>query len=46
MANTQELRDYLIDKDPFLLNNDNNGKTIMLSGAWGAGKTHFWQNRL
>ena len=45
MSNTEELKNYLIDEaDGFLLNDDNNGKTIMLSGAWGAGKTHFWQN--
>ena len=45
MSNTEELKNYLIDvSDGFLLNPDNNGKTIMLSGAWGVGKTHFWQN--
>jgi len=44
MSNTEALKKYLIDEsDGFLLNDDNNGKTIMLSGAWGAGKTHFWQ---
>ena len=47
MSNTEELKNYLIDEDDgFLLNDDNNGKTIMLSGAWGAGKTHFWQNEI
>ena len=45
MSNTEELKNYLIDAaDGFLLNDDNNGKTIMLSGAWGSGKTHFWVN--
>ena len=45
MLNTEELKNYLIDEaDGFLLNPDNNGKTIMLSGKWGTGKTHFWQN--
>ncbi|HEY9190217.1 MAG TPA: P-loop NTPase fold protein [Sulfurovum sp.] len=47
MSSSKELRDYLINtEDGFLLNSDNNGKTIMLSGAWGAGKTHFWQNEI
>ena len=47
MSNTEELKSYLInDDDGFLLNPDNNGKTIMLSGAWGAGKTHFWQEEI
>ncbi len=47
MSNTEELKNYLIDEaDGFLLNDDNNGKTIMLSGVWGAGKTHFWQNAI
>ena len=41
------LKEYLINEDDgFLLNPDNNSKTIMLSGAWGAGKTHFWQNEI
>lgn len=46
MSNTQELKDYLIGDDGFLLDETHNGKTIMLSGAWGAGKTHFWQNEI
>ncbi|MFT7879362.1 MAG: hypothetical protein ABXS91_03120 [Sulfurimonas sp.] len=46
MSNTQELKDYLIGDDGFLLDDMHNGKTIMLSGAWGAGKTHFWQNEI
>ena len=37
MSRTKDLKEYLINED------DNSGKTIMLSGAWGAGKTHFWQ---
>ena len=42
MSTTKELKEYLINEgDGFLLNTDNNGKTIMLSGTWGAGKTHF-----
>jgi len=48
MANSHELKQYLLEEGdtPFLLNDNNNGKTIMLSGAWGAGKTHFWQNEI
>ena len=43
MANADELKKYL---KKFLLDNNHNGKTIMLSGAWGSGKTHFWQNEI
>ena len=47
MTNKEKLQNYLIEKEnPFLLDDTNNGKTIMLSGAWGAGKTHFWQNEI
>ncbi len=47
VSNKKRLKQYLIEGDnPFLLNENNNGKTIMLSGAWGAGKTHFWQNEI
>jgi len=43
MTNKEKLEKYL---QPFLLDEDNNGKTIMLSGAWGAGKTHFWREEI
>ena len=46
MSTLTDLEDYLLGKDGdvgYLLNDDNNGKTVMLSGAWGSGKTHFWQ---
>ncbi len=44
---SQILKSYLIEgKNPFLLNKDNNGKTIMLSGTWGSGKTYFWQEEI
>ena len=43
MANADELKKYL---KKFLLDNNHNGKTIMLSGTWGSGKTHFWQNEI
>jgi len=49
MTNKEKLEQYLLldkTKIPFLLDDINNGKTIMLSGAWGAGKTHFWQNEI
>ena len=48
-TNTEKLKLYLLGdevKKGFLLEEDNNGKTIMLSGAWGAGKTHFWNNEI
>ena len=41
-----ELTDYLVGENGFLFSGINNGKTIMLSGAWGAGKTHFWKNKI
>jgi len=47
MPNTETLKHYLLKKEnAYLLDNNNNGKTIMLSGAWGSGKTHFWQNEI
>lgn len=44
MASQEELKDYLVGKTGYLKNSDNNSKVIMLSGKWGSGKTHFWQN--
>jgi len=47
VSNTKDLKNYLLKKEnAFLLDDSNNGKTIMLSGAWGAGKTYFWQNEI
>ena len=46
MSTLKELKEYLVGQDGYLLNYDNNGKTVMLSGAWGSGKTHFWQNEI
>ena len=49
MSTREELKEYLLGKDEaigYLLNDDNNSKTVMLSGAWGSGKTHFWQNEI
>jgi len=46
MSTLEDLKEYFISDDGYLLNDDNNGKTVMLSGAWGSGKTHFWQNEI
>ncbi|CAA6810927.1 MAG: Unknown protein [uncultured Sulfurovum sp.] len=46
MSTLKVLKEYLMGDDGYLLNDDNNGKTVMLSGAWGSGKTHFWQNEI
>ena len=47
MSNTETLKKYLLTKEnPYLLDGNNNGKTIMLSGKWGSGKTHFWQKEI
>jgi len=42
MSTLKVLKKYLVGKDGYFLNDDNNGKTVMLSGAWGSGKTYFW----
>ena len=42
MSTLKVLKEYLVGDGGYLLNDDNNGKTVMLSGAWGSGKTHFW----
>ena len=47
MSNQEKLKNYLLgkdDKDGYLKSEISNGKVIMLSGKWGSGKTHFWQN--
>ena len=47
MSNKEQLKQYLIKKEnAYLLDNNNNGKTIMLSGEWGSGKTHFWKKEI
>jgi len=47
LTKTEILKQYLLEKDnAYLLDDNNNGKTIMLSGAWGSGKTHFWQHEI
>ena len=45
MANSESIKKYLIEgHKSYLDNDDNNGTILMLSGAWGSGKTHFWKN--
>ena len=49
MTNQKRLEEYLVGNkeknEPGYLKSDiSNGKVIMLSGKWGSGKTHFWQN--
>lgn len=44
MSNQKSLEKYLIGEDGYLKSDISNGKVIMLSGKWGSGKTHFWQN--
>ena len=44
MTNQERLQEYLVGNNGYLKNDISNGKVIMLSGKWGSGKTHFWQN--
>ena len=37
MANGTILKEYLVGEQGYLFDGNNNGKVIMLSGAWG-----FW----
>ena len=46
MSTLKVLQEYLIGDGGYLLKDDNNGKTVMLSGAWGSGKTHFWKEEI
>ncbi|RXJ89425.1 hypothetical protein CRV01_08070 [Arcobacter sp. CECT 8983] len=47
MANQKVLEEYLVgSENSYLRSDDNNGKVIMLSGKWGSGKTHFWQEKI
>lgn len=46
MTNQERLEEYLIGEKGYLKNDISNGKVIMLSGKWGSGKTHFWQNKI
>lgn len=49
MTNQKRLEEYLVgnvgkNELGYLQKDISNGKVIMLSGKWGSGKTHFWQN--
>lgn len=50
MPTQQDIENYLLKntdkRKGYLLDPDNNGKVIMLSGAWGSGKTYFWQDKV
>lgn len=46
MSNQQKLENYLVGTNGYLKSDISNGKVIMLSGKWGSGKTHFWQNKI
>ena len=49
IGNMEKLKNYLVGKGElsYLLDdNNNNGKTLMLSGKWGSGKTHFWTDEI
>ena len=43
-SNQERLKEYLVGEKGYLKSNISNGKIIMLSGKWGSGKTHFWEN--
>ena len=34
MSTLKVLKEYLVGEGGYLLNDENNGKTVMLSGAW------------
>lgn len=46
MTNQERLKEYLVGTNGYLKSDISNGKVIMLSGKWGSGKTHFWQNKI
>ncbi|MDZ7817651.1 MAG: hypothetical protein U5K55_03105 [Aliarcobacter sp.] len=46
MTNQKRLEEYLVGVNGYLKSDISNGKVIMLSGKWGSGKTHFWQNKI
>ncbi|MBU3015803.1 KAP family NTPase [Poseidonibacter lekithochrous] len=43
-TNQERIKKYLVGEQGYLKSDLSNGKVIMLSGKWGSGKTHFWQN--
>ncbi|MGB6329921.1 MAG: hypothetical protein WBF48_13450 [Halarcobacter sp.] len=46
MTNQERIKEYLVGENGYLKADISNGKVIMLSGKWGSGKTHFWQNEI
>ncbi|WP_108064152.1 P-loop NTPase fold protein [Poseidonibacter lekithochrous] len=46
MTNQERIKKYLVGEKGYLKSDISNGKVIMLSGKWGSGKTHFWQNEI
>ena len=46
MTNQERIKKYLVGEKGYLKSDISNGKVIMLSGKWGSGKTHFWQNKI
>ena len=46
MTNQERIKEYLVGANGYLKSDISNGKVIMLSGKWGSGKTHFWQNKI
>ena len=46
MTNQDRIKKYLVGDKGYLKSDISNGKVIMLSGKWGSGKTHFWQNEI
>lgn len=53
MSNQERIKEYLVGKEKdgkhiegYLEKELSNNKVIMLSGKWGSGKTHFWQNEI
>lgn len=45
-TNQDRIKEYLVGEKGYLKSNLSDGKVIMLSGKWGCGKTHFWQNSI
>ena len=44
MSNQETIEKYLVGEKGYLKSDISNGKVMMMSGKWGSGKTHFWQN--
>lgn len=47
MNNIKDIEQYLIGNEKsFLKSNMSSAKITMISGKWGTGKTHFWENNI